>query len=39
MLAKLRRALTAEKYRASHPDQPTPEEINVIRLAREDAAA
>ena len=39
MLAKLRRVLIAAKYRASHPDQPTPEEINVIRLAWEDAAA
>ena len=39
MLAKLRRILIATKYRASHPDQPTPEEINVIRLAWEDAAA
>ena len=39
MLAKLRRVLIAAKFRASHPDQPTPEEINVIRLAWEDAAA
>ena len=39
MLAKLRRVLIAAKYRASHPDQPTPEEINVILLAWEDAAA
>ena len=39
MLAKLRRVLIAAKYRPSHPDQPTPEEINVIRLAWEDAAA
>ena len=39
MLAKLRRVLIAAKYRASRPDQPTPEEINIIRLAWEDAAA
>ena len=39
MLAKLRRALIAAKYRASRPDQPTPEEINIIRPAWEDAAA
>jgi hypothetical protein len=39
MLAKLRRVLVAAKFRASRPCQPTPEEINVIRLAWEDAAA
>ena len=39
MLTRLRRVLIAAKYRASRPDQPTPEEINIIRLAREDAAA
>ena len=39
MLAKLRRVLIAAKFRASRPCQPTPEEINVIRLAWEDAAA
>jgi hypothetical protein len=39
MLAKLRRVLIAAKYRAPHPGQPTPEEINIIRLAWEDAAA
>jgi hypothetical protein len=32
-----RRVLITVKYRASHPDQPTREEINVIRLAWEDA--
>ena len=39
MLAKLRRVLIAARFRASHPDQPTPEEIRAIRLAWEDAAA
>ena len=36
MAAKLRRVLIAARFRASRPDQPTPEEINVIRLAWED---
>ena len=39
MLAKLRRVLIAARFRASRPDQPTPEEIHVIRLAWEDIAA
>jgi hypothetical protein len=39
MAAKLRRILIAARFRASHPGQPTPEEINVIRLAWEDLAA
>jgi hypothetical protein len=39
MLGKLRRVLIAAKYRASRPHPPTPEEIHVIRLAWEDAAA
>jgi hypothetical protein len=39
MLAKLRRVLIAAKFRASRPDQPTPEEIHAIRLAWENAAA
>jgi hypothetical protein len=39
MLAKLRRVVIAARFRASHPDQPTPEEIRAIRLAWEDAAA
>ena len=39
MTAKLRRVLIAARFRASRPDQPTPEEINVIRLAWEDLAA
>jgi hypothetical protein len=36
--AKLRRVLIATKYRAPHPDQPTPAEIDAIRLAWEHAA-
>ena len=39
MAAKLRRVLIAARFKASRPDQPTPEEINVIRLAWEDLAA
>jgi integrase len=39
MLAKLRRVIIAARFRASHPDQPTPDEIDAIRLAWEDAAA
>ncbi len=39
MAAKLRRVLIAAKFQASRPDQPTPEEINVIRLAWESPAA
>jgi len=39
MAAKLRRVIIAARFKASHPDQPTPEEINVLRLAWEDAAA
>ena len=39
MLGKLRRVLIAARFRASRPDQPTPEEIHAIRLAWEDAAA
>jgi hypothetical protein len=39
MASKLRRVLIAARFRASRPDQPTPEEINVIRLAWEDLAA
>ena len=39
MAAKLRWVLIAARFRASRPDQPTPEEINVIRLAWEDLAA
>jgi hypothetical protein len=39
MARKLRRVIIAARFRASRPDQPTPEEINVIRLAWEDIAA
>ncbi len=39
MAAKLRRVIIAARFKASRPDQPTPEEINVLRLAWEDAAA
>jgi hypothetical protein len=39
MAAKLRRVIIAAKFRASRPDQPTPEEIHAIRLAWEDTAA
>jgi hypothetical protein len=37
--SKLRRVLIAARFNASHPDQPTPEEIHAIRLAWETAAA
>jgi hypothetical protein len=39
MLAKLRRVLIAAEFRASRPDQPTPEEISILCLAWEDLAA
>jgi hypothetical protein len=39
MAAKLHRVLIAARFRAPHPDQPTPEEINLIRLAWEELAA
>jgi hypothetical protein len=39
MAARLRRVLIAARFQASRPDQPTPEEISVIRLAWEDLAA
>jgi len=39
MLRKLRRVLIAARFNASRPDQPTPQEIHVIRLAWETAAA
>jgi DDE superfamily endonuclease len=39
MAAKLRRVIIAARFRASHPDQPTPEEISIIRLAWEGLAA
>ena len=39
MTAKLRRVIIAARFRASHPDQPTPAEISALRLAWADAAA
>ncbi len=39
MAAKLRRVIIAARFKATRPDQPTPEEIRVIRLAWEDLAA
>ena len=39
MAAKLRHVIIAARFKASRPDQPTPEEITVLRLAWEDAAA
>jgi len=39
MAAKLRRVIIAARFKASHHDQPTPEETRVIRLAWEDIAA
>jgi hypothetical protein len=38
MAAKLRRVIIAARFKASRPDQPTPQEIAVLRLAWEDAA-
>jgi hypothetical protein len=39
MAAKLRRVIIAARFKASRPDQPTPEEISVIRMAWEGIAA
>jgi hypothetical protein len=39
MIAKLRRVLTAAKYRPVHPCKPTPAEIHAVRLAWEVAMA
>jgi hypothetical protein len=39
MAAKLRRVVITARFKASHPGQPTPEEISVLRLAWADAAA
>ena len=39
MAAKLRRVIIAARFKPSRSDQPTPEEISVLRLAWEDAAA
>ncbi|MGH3122029.1 MAG: IS701 family transposase [Streptosporangiaceae bacterium] len=38
MAAKLRRVIIAARFKASRPDQPTPQELAVLRLAWEDAA-
>jgi len=38
MIAKLRRVIIAARYQLPHPDQPTAEEIQVLRLAWEGAA-
>jgi hypothetical protein len=38
MAAKLRRVIIAARFKASRPEQPTPQEIAVLRLAWEDAA-
>jgi hypothetical protein len=38
MTAKLRRVIIAARFKASRPDQPTPQEIALLRLAWEDAA-
>jgi len=37
MAARLRRVIIAARFKASRPDQPTPQEIAAIRLAWEDA--
>jgi hypothetical protein len=39
MAAKLRRVIIAARYKTSRPDQPTPEEISILRLAWEDLPA
>jgi DDE superfamily endonuclease len=39
MLAKLRRVLVAARFRCARPEQPTPAEIQAIRLAWENPAA
>lgn len=39
MLAKLRRVIIAAQFRRTDPQPPTPAEINLLRLAWEDAAA
>ncbi|AHH97100.1 hypothetical protein BC739_009187 [Kutzneria viridogrisea] len=39
MLTKLRRVLIAAQFRADLTDDPTPEQIQAIRLAWADAAA
>ena len=39
MIAKLRRVLIATRFQATHPHQPTPEEIHTLRLAWDTHAA
>ena len=39
MAARLRRVIIAARFKAPRPDQPTPEEIRVLRLAWEGLAA
>jgi hypothetical protein len=39
MAAKLRRVIIAARFKASRPDQPTPAEISILRLAWEGIAA
>jgi hypothetical protein len=39
MAAKLRRVIIAARFKATRPDQPTPQEIHAIRLAWDTAAA
>jgi DDE superfamily endonuclease len=39
MLAKLRRVIIAARFRCARPEQPSPAEIQTIRLAWEDVAA
>jgi hypothetical protein len=38
MAAKLRRVIIAARFKASRPDQPTPQEISLLRLAWEDSS-
>jgi hypothetical protein len=38
MAARLCHVLIAARFKPSRPDQPTPEEISILRLAREDTA-
>jgi len=39
MAAKLRRVIIAARFKATRPDQPTPQEMRAIRLAWDTAAA
>jgi hypothetical protein len=39
MAAKLRRVIIAARFKVPRPDQPTPDEISVLRLAWEGLAA